>query len=636
MTRFLVCFLIGLVALTGRGFPGQLVVNILPTTITQADHSGDLWDTITVQGTSLTSPTTGLRLASTSGVEVHHWVIMLDQDTVFFGAGGGNSMYGLELARIGSYYPHDVELVGGYFLHAAGGTPNLCDGITGTGYNITLAPESVFVTGTNAQALRLRDGDVYGEFHTVDLIGGKYVSASTAYTSRCLYDGAVILIDDCRAGALVSGGGNGLYHVLADGVVIGNGPGQGLVIVGRESGTDRARAIVRNCDITLDAQNTFYPSYSGTCLSSSNPYGIHLRWIADSTLVYSNTIRSGNAAGGCRGIILEYGEGTEANPIQIYGNDVLVHEGPNVEYGDNLPVHGLRLRYSPLWVWVHNNLFQCDGDGLAGTDAYGQGLMPIRFSWDAADIPCHVTIENNRGIANDTSLMISTAYAFVFEGDDAPGPVDSSIIVQNNFWSSTSVVAKYGHANAGGAGIYSVGDTFHIPAGNVSPQTFEIGHLGNAWDCSTQVVLDGIFLGAANDSDITFTTTNGQSDITLRRTLDVYVRGNNGLPVVGASVTVTDAYDVVQLSGSSSSGGLVSGVVDYLRSFNNPLDSVFRPMQVVASAGSFADTVPAWYVNWSPAGGTDTLDLDTVGAGSWDAEPEPSSNRKLRGFLKSN
>ena len=80
--RVIPALLAVLVAVTSvPALAGQLVITSLPYTVNQSSHSASIWDTITIQGTRLTSRNNGIIFSAST----HHWLVLLANDTIAFG-----------------------------------------------------------------------------------------------------------------------------------------------------------------------------------------------------------------------------------------------------------------------------------------------------------------------------------------------------------------------------------------------------------------------------------------------------------------------------------------------------------------------------------------------------------------------
>ena len=541
--------------LTGVSEAARHVISSLPYTFSATSMTSGQVDTLVLGSRNLHSATGGIILQAVYGNALHDVVVNLGNDTISFGEGGGNGNVGIRLTGSNAYMPYNIKVVGGHVIHNtsnAAADANRC--IDVMGHNILFENVDCVVKGYNGITL-------YGSGQytwNVEVSGGRYHSDVTAFTSRCNYDAPVIKLTNLYTSTITTN--NAPYHFDIHDIVIDGGPHMGIAAMGREGGADFALVRIHNCQIQTDARNDFYTSYSGLCNSTSNPYGIALRHVDGGTQIYNNTITSGNVRGGNRGILIEYGNGTAAKPVEIYSNYVDVHEGPNVEYGDGLPVHGIRIRYGNRYLHVYDNTFICTGDNLSSTTAYGSQVHTFRYSWNITN--SYNIFERNHIIAKSNTSGV-VADAVTLEGDDvAAPPHDPTLIVRYNKIESDGVLIKWGDINGGGPGITLNGDTLGFLTPSYSPETFHLGHLGNNWDCSENTARDIVYQNGTAYNDITFAT-GGTADISIQRTLRITVRGINSTVIPGATVTIRNAYNHQVASGLTNSAGVFSAPVSY-------------------------------------------------------------------------
>ena len=473
---------------------------------------------------------------------------------------------------------------------------------------------SVMVTGDNAICV---DGEnKYG----IEIDGGTFENQGTGYETRCRYDAPVIKIDKCTE---LPDGYN--YHLYMHDATITNGPWAGITVLGASSSLpDMVVAWIEDNNIQLDAQNDWYDHYSGLCLSSANPYGVIIRNGGRNCRVIGNTITSGTNAGGSRGIMIERVKGSAAQPCIVRNNYINIHEGPNVEFGDDLPAHGLRVRYSCEEVLIEDNTIIVTTDNDDGTDHTGKIGHSVRLSSDQDYTK--IVFRNNTIVAtSDVSSGVEND-AMVF------GAVEETNLIfcyDNNITSNGTI---YQFTNKNGStsngNTYIEGDIIQFGLPNAGYKTFSLGYLCNSWLSYGNRARDIVYLGGTSPSDIDFACGGtGTYDITIERTLSLYARGNNGLPVVGATVTARNSYGQAVVSGTTDNGGRVSGVVTSRYEANGWFsDSTdFNNFSLTASKGGDNDANNSFTVGWNQAGGTDTLTLSsTVGTGEWGAvDPDP-------------
>ncbi len=564
-----------LLALAGPATAGRHVISSLPYTFNAGMHSGDAVDTLVLGSSRLNASGSGISLAADYGAVLHGVLLDLGDDTISYGEGGGDGACGVRTSGSSSYMPYNIEIRGGYVLH---GTPNSnadgCQALYVRGHDITVRNVTATVRGNNGQVYLSNGASVYNN----EIDGGRFTSYVTGYDSRCNYDACVVEVSNLYTTTLESTGAD--YHIYIHDLTIADGPHVGIAILGREGGDHKAVARIESNNITTDARNTFYPSNDGLCHSSSNPYGITCRNSGAGTRITNNTITSGTDWGGNRGILIEYGAGTSTNPIIIRNNYVDVHEGPNVEYGDGLPAHGLRIRYSPRDIQVENNTFIGTGDADPGTDHYGSQVHTIRITNNSSAANIHIRNNDIRAVSLSSSSSMSVN-AITLDAID----YDSTVWLEHNRIRSSGTVYKIGDYNGGARGNVIIGDTISFDGTLVNPRTFHVGHLGNNWDCSNNVSEDIVYEGGTADSDIEMAHA-GTLELSLQRILSVVVRGSNNQPVSSATVTVTNNYGRTVLTGVTGSNGTVTGPVTYFYASRTSDSSNFNNFTVRARRGS--------------------------------------------------
>jgi hypothetical protein len=143
---------------------------------------------------------------------------------------------------------------------------------------------------------------------------------------------------------------------------------------------------------------------------------------------------------------------------------------------------------------------------------------------------------------------------------------------------------------------------------------------------------DAIFAGDAYDTNISHysrtaevsgNSTNGPWELTFQRTLELYAKGNNGLPVVGATIYCWDKDGDTVISEITNDGGRVTGIVDYYYYNRFEADTTYNDFIIYGYVGADNDT-DTLTVDWDLSGGTDTLDLsNTIGTGEWGSGDPP-------------
>ena len=522
-----------------------------------------------------------------------------------------------------SIHADDIRIVGGTFLDTNPGGDDH-QGIKPGGDNITLKDVSCMVAGDNAIAVYASGGATWN----LEIDGGTYWSTCTGYESRCNYDAPVIKF----SGLEDTSDPSFLYHAYVHDITITDGPWAGITGSGRsQDGSDVNLAIYHfdNNTIQTDAQNDWYSSYSGLCKSSANPYGIVLRHVGPGSRIQGNTITSGSDHRGNRGILVERGKGTSGNPILIRGNTIDIHEGKNVEFPAKIPVYGIRVRYANKYVLIDSNFITVTSDNDNGTLHTGRYAHGMELTIDQSY--SYITVRNNRVVINSLDTDVNH-----YEGTQAAiafNKVEHSdhIALSYNNLSSSEVIYQIGEVNSmrDNGAFLVVGDTITtISPENGTYQTIRMGYLCNPWENYGSEWRDVVYKGSTSPTDVTFSCGGtGRFDAQITRTLNLYARGSNGLPVGGVTVTARNGYGQTVVSGTTDNGGRVSGVVTYHYDANGWFSdsTAFNNFTLTASMGGDSDANNSFTVGWTRAGGTDTLTLSsTVGTGEWGAvDPEP-------------
>jgi len=516
-------------------------VNAGQVTVTSLPYSayGD-YDTLTISGTRLTSATNGIT------VSADHVVINLGSDTLEFGTDNGDSYYGLRIIS-GSYH---VKVLGGTILHRGSGNRNVCLKLSRVN-DILIQDVDMIVSGTNGQCFLTPSVGSPGNYN-VEIDGGNFWSNCTGYTSRCQYDGCAIM------SSMACYGGFGDYHIKIHNIALHTSPGQGIMVCGRSQTTNAVKALIYNNTITCDARNDTYTSYSGTCQSAANPYSIALLKAAPGSEVFGNTVVSGTTYGGSRGILIENCIGAADDYIKVYNNYVDVHEGPNVEYGSGLAVHGLRVRAIDgneiNYVHIFDNQFICTGDNLPETQDYNDAVSTLRYSDEVTTTS--IIIERNlfRAKANSPGVL---SLAVSFDYTESGG-----LVFRNNRVEGDGTLMMFGYGNGSGANVTLEGDTLAFLSPTYDGETYHLGYLGLNFSCTNNKACDITYENGTSDTDINYANA-GTLNLALQRSLPVYVEGRNGLPVAGAVVTVENNYDNTVLSGTTNGYGRLEGAVTY-------------------------------------------------------------------------
>jgi hypothetical protein len=620
---------------------GQHVVTSLPDTVYQSEHSADLWDTINLSG-NLTSTVGGLVLnGSIDGNPPRYWLIDMGGDTINFGTNDGNSLYGVRITGGSSTRrPRYIIIQNGTILHKPAHSRSSDTSIVRDNTCLNLIVDDLKVINVNMMADGYNGKCVVGATgYNIEFSGGHYTSLVNYFRSRCQMDALIMGFSQTYDAQFASDSGFS-YCQKIHGLRMDSIPHMGIRLDGGDYG-EYGIFKIYDCTLMVDSRNFTYPGWGSTCQSSANPYGIAIQFAGPGSEVYNNVITSGTNYNGGRGILVEGSVGTSSTNVLIHHNYINVNEGPNSEYAENnVENHALRIRNDGIYQHIYNNTVINTGDNDINTDAYAKAISALRYTFGdlSREIISHNKIENN--LFKCTALTTGvTAYGVCFDAVTVP---DTTLIFRYNKIQSTNIIAKFGEVNTdGAAGITMIGDTFRFLSPTYNPQTTVVGHLNNNWDCSDNAIRDGVFENGASDTNIIFsTTTTGTLELGLQRLFNVYIRGRNGLAVQSASVSVTNNYGQLVLSGLTNITGYLDSArpVIYWWESRTTTDSMnFNNFSIKAKMGSDStilsyamtstSTYPTIVLSNTDGGGTpaDTIPpekIDNLGAATGLSEGE--------------
>jgi len=589
------------------------------------------YDTITISGTSISSATNGIELKG----GVHDIVIDGDpestgnKDTLFFNTGGASGNWGIKCEYSSWYgYIHNVHVKNLVIIqheHADHYDGAGSVGITMTGsHDVTY--ENVDVRTYSLDAKPVANGSSIGSFR-INFIGGSYNNYSKEYSNRCSFGGAAMIL-----GTAHSDSGrtcdDGEYNWYVRGVRIDNSHHAGIVAYGK--------TYIVGCTVTCDVRNVrwdgagwgeqgwVHPRSGATlnvCAGSANGYGILVNSAGQGSRVDSNVIRSGTDWGGGRGIMIENANGTMDCWVQVAGNDVDVHEGPDKYYADGENYEGRAFTIRNLdgghsrYVHVFNNTFKVTAMNIDLDTIPIDTMVPYTASQTAfkmqsgtyGGIHANLLVENNTFIAYSIDSGCAS-YAFKMYG----GEFDSTVIFRNNEWYSD----VYPIVFRGGSPVILRSPTIGRLSPSYDDTTFMF--IGWTWGNAGHLVIDPTYTDGADGSVGYALGNQTTNDITFRRTLDIVVKGGlNNEPVIGAHVTARNAYGNVVLDGYTNVNGVVSGVVTYYYETRTGTDSTaYNDFVIIATSDGDADTVihtVAWNTSVPPL-----VLPNTEGGGSWE------------------
>ncbi len=551
-------------------------------------------DTIDLAGTKVISSSSGIRVTASNVV------LNLGSDTIAFSSGSGVSIEGA----------HFVKVLGGTVIKSAVSGSSARGMTVNNAHDLFVSGTKLIVNGHNAQCVNVVGGS--SSTYNLNFDGGEWRNNSESFTSRETYSGAVFYSGSFPATA-------GLYDVRIANVNITNGPCQGIIVKGE--------FVIENCRITTDARNVYWDSVylwnniqAPVGSSADNSYLILCRNGEPGTIIRNNTLVSGTQYGGSRGIMLENCAGTPTNPIEVYNNHCTIHAGPS---GENLRgvARVIRMRAidggATRYVRIHDNTFIGIADNNPTTKAIGEDVAVMNLGFPSSSDTCYV--ERNRFIAKSTTSGTKTkACESTYNGSSF------AHVVRNNYFSSSSTIIYLGdeYNGMGTSRFRFRGDTLTFdPDYTFSKKTWYIGYGGN--NSLDNIAIDCKFVNGASDTNIVWYATSGSNEMTLARTVDVLVRGNNALPVSGATVTVKNNYGQTVLAGTTAANGRVSGQATYWYAADDTADSTnFSNFSLKVKKGNDSATV-SFAVNANSAAPTATLQ-NTPGSGSGGSNTVPT------------
>jgi len=569
-------------------WPGQYIITKLPDTLLAGDHSADLWDTVTIAGTKLTSATDGIFVNS------NYWYIDLGTDSIVFGTDSTIRM-GIYRGPRGIYIyqsKHDVTIHGGYILHdpdnieaddsiyVSGDTLNwygICVRAVGNCYNILL--DSIIearVRGAYYSSVVEIEGK-NNRIRKCRLFNDAY-----AYPSRTMFQATVLSIP-CDSSILTAPGD---YHLKVDSCYLEDNAHAAVYMRWAATNTnDRPNVKFYGDTFVVDARNRKYVGWSGALgKSTTQTYGIVATRAGRGTVINHCTFLTGTKYGGGRGINLIGGDGVENEPIKICSSYFNNHEGYNQEYKSLYGCSALKIRQQNRWVNVFDNVLIVTVDTTTAIGGqYNPNGEPICYQvWDTVQPPFHVNIENNI-----CSLLVKTnadAYDWdcvAFKFDYVKYLDTTSHFTGNYFYSQGTSVIDYGQFDGGADLVTTRNNTLELDTtGKVYDQsTFNLGIWGGNAGLDTSIVsLDDIFVGGASPNSVTHKyhggdVQTGYQEITIARTLNLHVKGTNDIGVSQAACSVWSQYGLVG-TGFTNGAGNISFICPYAYYSRTAPDSV--------------------------------------------------------------
>ncbi len=542
---------------TGHLMAVQKTISSLPYTISSTNASPN--DTFVVASNLTTS-------GGAITVSADNVVLDLNNNTITFGTSGSNSTTGIlvtgdnvsvengtlthgvnystSLSRIrgidmnncqNSVIRNMTVIVGGYI------PSSVTDGVNGI-FNI-------FVDGSNTFMNKIVNCTL-----TNEVVG---------YYYRQYWVAAAVRMDKGYNDALITDLEQD-YHLWVCSTRVSKTPHSGFFFYGNEGGNSGAFWASDN-HITVDARND--GPYTGYRYGEA--YGIASRG-SEHLRIWNNRIDYGTNYFGGMGIFLERTVPVDLGGFSVIHNNTIISSiGPLDATGTGNAGHstGIRIRIWTANFKIYENDITVYSDYNSST-LYRCGLANgIFMGYDNGDIPTDsIYIYNNRittigadGAGADCISVMSNKVG---------NPAEFS----NNVLSSNGSMYHFATDGGGAYGVVSRADTM-VKIDNLSSfSTFYLGVNGVNWSSGNNKICDGIYLSGSADTDIRMSN-SGNQDLTIQKTLDIEVMGNNSQVVTGASVSVVNGYGETVLSGLTNSSGRFSGAVSYWFTSRTAADS---------------------------------------------------------------
>lgn len=672
------CLILAILLLTAAIIPttdlsaATVIIDTVP--FYAPNHSGDEWDTLVIHPDSngvLHSQNHGVVMGSSQNDK---WVFNLsgddglagtaDDDTIIFGidttfiVNAYVASCGVVLSRIYDGTGADsVKFFGGFYLHR----PTGVDTSTVHSENFDLRGRNVGIMAWYGYSA---NQDIHLDGVTIEILG---YHPSTVGWSSCITmrGGRGWLIENCRFYNYVFGwetrtyftssamhfsdpsfptlDDDDDYHVkIVDSYIYSRG--HCGIVAWAHGGDANTNPYIRfqmeGCSLIVDQHNT--TTVTGHCYV--NGYGIMARGLGPGSYIKDNVFLSGDQYNGGRGI--EFRECNNVpytstywpsytDTIEVYKNYFDMHQGRDEEFNTNIwSSMCVKIRRGNHYLWLHDNTFV---QTLDTHTTVSQGYSPmgmavsLQVEMDAGDTdrsPYHITFENNL-----CSLKVVTANetyrgeAVNLQSNIMLSERDTTIKWRNNYYYSEGGGAVIFAPNwdATGKEFTLVGDTLDVSdTKGVHYGTINLGAYRGSAD---HIIRDGVYLNKANPTSVyhrgalgvTYNNYDRYWTLWNQRTLRLFARGNNDLPVINAACSVWNNYDQLVLTGTSNGGGEVKGPVSYYYYDRNNSDSAYyQDFTIKMVSGSDVAINNSFTVDWIPAGGTDTLDLaNTIGTGEW-------------------
>jgi len=383
------------------------------------------------------------------------------------------------------------------------------------------------------------------------------------------------------------------YHAKLVDCYIYSRAQSGIIAMGHSGGAGETDPYMvfqmEGCTLVVDQHDTDLPTHY------VNGYALNSRGLGPGSYVRNNVFLSGDQYNGGRGVEIRENntvpDASEYFPsytdtIPWHGNYFDMHNGRDAEFASNVSTSMcVKIRRGNHYTHFYDNVLvqTIDTHIVAGAGYTPQGLcLVLQVEMDYSDdsrAPYHITIENNlcslKVVTHVDSFAPSTygycAAAFAVNSNSMLSERDTTIKIRNNYlYSEGNAVFAVTNWDANGERFMLEGDTFHLcPDSGANEGTHNFGHYVGVEDVWFR---DITYLDAAHPESAchrqaynmqTILYANRDWNYYNQRTLQLYVQGNNDLPVVNAVCSVWNSFGALAFSGVSGNGGNVSGVTPY-------------------------------------------------------------------------
>lgn len=581
---------------TSKADAGQLVINSLPYTVNQSQHTAAVWDTVTLSA-NLSSATDGITL----GTGTHHWYISMAGRILTFGTAAGNSAVGIRM----NGNSNNIVVDGGSIVHAPAGRlasddadptysasdPTNCIGILIGNYNIEVKNLSRCIVKGIATSGSV--GAIFGGSYGINIHDNdSVINCYYGFQQRDLFMGCAV-----KTEAGISAIANGAtYNVrLYRNNLISRA--HTTVYFKGTSSLDPIRVEIDTNKVLIDCRNNMWTTSNGNDYHGcANGYGIQVTYAAAGSKIIGDTVRAGNKYLGGQGIQIVHSVATQASPLEIAYNYIDVHQGYELEFGTAFHPVAIKIRQQVFGLWLHHNTGTLWIDNTQAVNTHGIAYsatghcLQLQTEFDLSERtfwgPFYITVENNNFSTKCVTDVNSSYYwADVVNFETCLFDDPTTVWRNNRLYSEVTAVYGIGQGGDGGS-MYRrpYGDTISQKAMTFASKqvTFTLGNLVGTTDFN---VFRDIVYGTGTSPTShdwlhtgTATSTSRTMRNTVARTVPIKCINVGGIPLQNATVTVVNAYGTSFSLGTTGSSGTLSRVFNYAFYQNIGLDSLaFNP-----------------------------------------------------------